>query len=71
MSEEADPQAAVMPPAADDSLPTSDAVAPTEVKAVTNGAVTNGTPDEASEVKEVAIPGPHDAPAPAERKFSH
>ncbi|KAE9381713.1 hypothetical protein N431DRAFT_425290 [Stipitochalara longipes BDJ] len=66
MSEEANPQAAVVPPPAADHLPASDAVGHPDVKAETNGAVPNGAPDVASEAKEVAIPEVHDAPVPAQ-----
>jgi len=69
MSEEAKPQAAVVPPAAADPLPVPDAVAPSDAKADTNGAVPNGAPEVASEAKEVAIPEAQDAPAPAECRF--
>lgn len=69
MSDEANPQTAVLPPPAADPASASEAVSHPEVKAMadTNGEVPNGAP-EASE--EVAIPTVTDAPAPAERKFS-
>lgn len=69
MSEEANPQAAIVPPPAAEPLPVPDAATIPEVKAETNGAVPNGAPEVASEPKEVAIPPVNDAPAPAERKF--
>jgi hypothetical protein len=70
MSEEANPQAAVLPPPPAEPVSVLEAAADPEVKATadTNGAVPNGAA-KASEPKEVAIPTVIDAPAPAQCKF--
>jgi hypothetical protein len=68
MSEEANPQAAVVPSPAAEPVPVSDAMAHPEVRADANGAVPNGAPEVATEPKEVAIPTTNDAPAPTECK---
>ncbi|PMD25162.1 hypothetical protein NA56DRAFT_473079 [Hyaloscypha hepaticicola] len=68
MSEEANPQTAVVPSPATETTAVPDTVAHLEVKADANEAVASGAPaPEASrEPKEVAMPTLNDAPAPAE-----
>jgi hypothetical protein len=71
MSEEANPQAAVVPSPATETAAVPDTVVHLEVKADANEAVASGAPapEASSELKEVAIPTLNDAPAPAERKL--
>jgi hypothetical protein len=69
MSDEANPQAAVLPPPAAEPASAPETVSDPEVKVMadTNGKVPNGAPEGG---EEVAIPTVTDAPALAERKFS-
>jgi hypothetical protein len=71
MSEETNPQAAVMPSPATEPAAVPDTVAHLEVKADATEVVASGAPapEASSEPKEVAIPTLNDAPAPAERKL--